>query len=371
MEDTSKYALMGLEDFEKVLSDMLSGMGYTISSIRLEGDMITIRAKTTGKILKKAVFEVHRTRKVSKHDVSSLLKRVEAEGYDSLHVISLDGFQKGVRSYCGRKSVEAMDGSRFLRLIKKEAPDSAGRERHILYTLSFGRGIPPEEAEKHFKKILRKGPLGFGAKERIMGVECRYTPLGRFKITEAKADILADRADDFYVDLNSGLLYYVTFGLHRNKIRVRSSDVLAKLLKLPMECSNLLGFVFEREITNFHDIVSVERDVVNEHILMLREMDLIEVTSDPNPQILSTLNIPRPANIRYDLGHHLRILESQDTSCEADRIIYDTDLIAGVLGSFFRMPFEFKDVVYFPYYVCIIGDERGVTRRETLLAASP
>ncbi|MFH1403498.1 MAG: hypothetical protein ABIH11_04435 [Candidatus Altiarchaeota archaeon] len=252
-----------------------------------------------------------------------------------------------------------------------EDDGSGGSDRKI-YARVFDSTHSMDDAVNHFNSNAKKPLIGlFGIKESVSEVYGRYAPTGCFELVRHGAVSAGSSGGDrneFYVNMNSGVIYIVHKGAMGKAPSLRSTNLLRRIMDLPEESISLLADVFEMQSVPFSDLASsYSLNVGNrmDFLVLLRNRGLVSMTPD-GKNIVSHISLPRFSDAGYQLERLVESRDSVDSDFESDPIKYASDVVLSLMEVFFRASGVFKGVIYLPYYVGVYVNELREQRSSVL-----
>lgn len=248
------------------------------------------------------------------------------------------------------------------------------------------------ETRKYFEKNIERDLLK-RPKERIEKIERRFAPVGIFHIERerkiksglSKVEKTVREQNKFYINLNNLDLYYVsTRGIFRRERYIANSDLVKKIIDLPMPSIEFLSDIINKGRISHNELNKkyfLFLDGNFDHILILRTRGLIGVKGIRMPtarqpitpmialEYVSKVNIPEFSDIRYDLKEFLAVEKFKDKKYKIDKTKYNLDEILEVIKMLFDGNGKSKGKIYMPYDQCKYVDNQGRYRYKRLIIA--
>ena len=368
---------MNINDLGKLMTSLVSRMGYTIIKITTLDSGFDIFAN-----IKSPFGELKTLIRVKQYkntiddslirEFSDMLKGMAIK--DGILIITSD-FTKGALDFAAEKSIRLIDGNTLFKLLEEhKIIDKERKIDHVFVSIKTD-----EEAQKYFDAKRKKKLLGrIGSEELITQIEKRYLPLGKFKVINVKdtevglifkKKIHTESANFIYVDLTYQKIFWVnrTGIMGKTKI-LESIDVLERIRDIPPEVRKLLYDVMTSKNMRYEQLTN---DLDRNNAMRLLQEGLIETHTRSSKEavgligsqtgdggyveihyVRSTFNLPSFENKGYDISVFMELSDKPDQSYVPDPLNFLPEKTAVALGELFRGTAELEEIIYLPYYIC-------------------
>jgi hypothetical protein len=371
-EGGERAPMRGLREY---VLEVLPSLHVSVTSIEVEGDH---RIKVKGKIddgpaTEDVYVEVLRQqRKVGSHVLSAFNADAQRLGIARKIFISASDYTQ-----------EAQDLAKTSGITLRNASDSdseqdgqkrTAKSSHNIFERVYSSGWDMSEAQEYFARKRRKSFVGFfGSNETVESVEGRYAPIARFALKQDDGGAPgghgpAKARSCFHVNLNTCELHYVYRGLTGETPSMRSTNILLRLMDLPLPAIDLFSWIIERQEVRFSRLTQNEQNQLGKNmgnLSTLVRVNLVSILSDHRGVIsgyVANVNVPTFADGRYDIDKFTYTEESFESEYAPDKVEYNPIDVLNVLRTFFRCKGEFNGVTYLPYYICKYVDSDGIAR---------
>lgn len=383
-EAQPSYSSKSSSEFADLARRLLTKLGYSVNSVRLEGDEIEFKVRAVDPLNPEtALVHVFRDGKpVPKKTVEALYSRLEAENFSKLILVSESRFSKSCLKYAEPKQIQLIGGAELSQLLESHNLSSGELELKTkstkVYEKAFKLGMGEAEARKRFSSKWLLERL-VSPREHVVEVEGRFYPLGVFHVERTEETVSsvtktvrkAKTSNTFCVNMHDGSLYFHRKGFLGKKPHLDSYNIITVLSELPYESIQILAEVYNAGELSFDALNREHYLFVQENMdkfLVLQTKGLIEVKSSLGYHVYANVDLPEFSNPKYDLEKYLGVEESIESDYLVDVMEYSPDAVLELLELLFSGKGEFRGVIYMPYFKCKYVDDRNRFRYSVVLA---
>jgi hypothetical protein len=244
----------------------------------------------------------------------------------------------------------------------------------------FKSGEKDSEVRRYFEK--RRG--GFlRQRDEVKSIEARYAPVGAFALDweeETDSGLVAsvkktnERSNVFYINLSSGVLYYVRRGLFDRTPFLGESDIMERLIDIPPKALEFLADIFKKGKIGYSDLNKKHflfLDGNPDMLMMLRARELIaaDFSAYGSREYSAKIGAPAFSSRRYDLGKSIPTEEKTLKEEDMDEPKHSSEMLLNKLKTLLSGEGKFAGIVYLPYQRCRYVDKSGGFRE--LVRISP
>jgi|GEM_PF-1513358 len=356
-------------DVEDTVSTLLDELGFSIKSVKLEGKCASFKAESqhAGETSVTLVLFYFKKRKVGEVDLKRIMVEVEKENYSKALVISLSDFTQGSYNYASKKPIDLVDSAEFERLASKHGSSVGGKESEeelFVYEFSFQDNLSKKNAEKILGDKAKKSLSLFGKPiEKIVAVTRKLAPIAKVSLT------LNNISKSFFVNLNTGRLYFLRTGFFPKKLILDDVDFLG----LTSDLSDN-GILIFGEIVRARNISAIEVGLGTDltlHektgiLLKLKARKLVGVVEKNEATYLSNVNVLPLDQDRYNLEEYYIVERNVKSDSMSDKIRFEIQDTLRRMSLFFGSETMLEKVAYLPYYEGTYVNRKNQVRYRTL-----
>lgn len=305
---------------------------------------------------------VNYRRRVGSHPLMALREEMESKGLSDGAFISFAGFTPDAIEYAAINGITLYTPDDLVK-PGQDGSDFLGGS-HNIYERIFQGGVDEKAALELFQRKRRKPFLGIlGSDERVDAVDGRFTPIGVFRLGRPGLGGV-ESSNLFYINLNTCLIYYVYRGVGGKDVRLRSSNVIRRMLELDLGAVRFLSSVVSQGEVLYERLDPAGAASLAENTQALSALGRLGlVTFRPDGRgCYSAVNLPPFSDARYGLSAFLAEGGPIESGFGADEIAYAPDMLLNILRAFFQARGEFAGVIYLRYFRCRYSSSDGGIR---------
>jgi hypothetical protein len=363
---------------------ILPSLRLSVSSVEVEGGqrVLVIARSEDGSVQETVAVEAQRAgRKAGRHALSEFKRRMAEKRAGDGIFISFGGYSDDAAPYASANRITLHTPESLAKPASSAKNPGGPPEAHNIFDRVFAGSMDYRAAVERFEENRRRPFMGLlGPDERVDLVEGHFAPVGAFSLSKGdgvrplSGPMRAVRGDNsFHVNLNTCALYFVSRGLTGKDLKLRSTNLLRRMVDLPETAVRILSNVFEQEELVFDRLDPEYKAFLGENansLAMLQNLGLISMRGDGRA-FLSNVSLPRFTEEKYDLEKFIGVRGQLESEFPADPVAYHPKGVLSLLRDFFGAQGEFKGVTYLPYFACRYLGSDGKVRFELIEDVTP
>jgi len=277
-------------------------LDLSASRVEVEGEhtvkVVAQRQDSPGTLVLEAKNQKH---KVGLHNLKQLKAEMMSKNASQAIFVSASGFTAEAYGYSHTNGIQLLTPADIEAM--NSSPAQSKKPSHNIYERVYKPSVTLDEAKALFEGKRRRLLLGLiGEEERVDSVEARFAPIGCFHLRKRASQEFSQAGlktvegeNTMYVNLATCELYYAYKGIAGKGGKLKSTNILRRMMDLPESAVRLMSLVLEEEELLIDKLGPKELQMLHSNfadLAILQKAGLIVFRADIRGYI-SNVNIPQ------------------------------------------------------------------------------